>query len=52
MSSRKEIQDSISKLGFKNVKIELVDRFIIILAENSSKVPNKSLRLRLGRIKP
>ena len=52
VSSRKEIQDSIEKLGFKNVKIELVDRFIIISAEKSSKVPNKSLKLRLGRIKP
>ena len=37
--------------NIKNIKCELIDRFILISANKSSKMPNKSLKLSLGRMK-
>ena len=51
VSSIKEIESTISKLGFKNTKVELIDRFITIDAEKDNRIPDNNVKLELGRIK-
>lgn len=51
ISSLKKIESDFKQLGFKNVRCELIDRFISISAKKGSKVPNKKLKLKLGRVK-
>ena len=50
ISSLKKIESDFKELGYKNVKCELIDRFISISAKKSSKVPNNKLKLKLGRV--